>query len=60
MDCGATAHIINDGSKFVKFDDEFDSDNHFIELADGSRTNSIVEGRGKAQVFIHDRVVREK
>ena len=54
MDCGATAHIINDRSKFVNFDDEFDSDSHFIELADGSRTNGIVQGRGKAQVLIHD------
>ena len=24
--CGATAHIINDRSKFVNFDDEFDSE----------------------------------
>ena len=52
--CGATAHIINDRSKFVNFDDEFDSDSHFIELADGSRTNGIVQGKGKAQVLIHD------
>ena len=36
------------------FDDKFDSDKHFIELADGSRTNGIVQGRGKAQVLIHD------
>ena len=54
VDCGATTHIINDRSKFVNFDDEFDSDSHFIELADGSRTNGIVQGRGKAQVLIHD------
>ena len=54
VDCGATAHIINDRSKFVNFDDEFDSDSHFIELADGSRTNGIVQGRGKTQVLIHD------
>ena len=54
VDCGATAHIINDKSKFVKLDDKFDSDKHFIELADGSRTNGIVQGRGKAQVLIHD------
>ena len=54
MDCGATAHIINDRSKFVNFDDEFDSDNHFSELADRSRTNGIVQGKGKAHVLIHD------
>ena len=44
VDCGATAHIINDRSTFV---------NHFIELADGSRTNGILQGRSKAQVLIH-------
>ena len=54
VDCGATAHIINDRSKLVNFDDEFDSDSHFVELADGSGTNGIVQGRGKAQVLIHD------
>ena len=26
----------------------------FIELADGIRTNGIVQGRGKARVLIHD------
>ena len=45
--CGATIHIINDKSKFVKFDDKFDSNNHFIELADGSRTNGIVKVKTK-------------
>ena len=35
-------------------DEEFDSDNNFIELADGSRNNGIVQGSGKAQVLIHD------
>ena len=43
--------IINDRSKFVNFDDEFDSDSHYFELADGSRRNGIVQGRGKAQVL---------
>ena len=32
VDCGATAHIINDRSKFVNFDDEFDSDSHFYRI----------------------------
>ena len=45
VDCGATTHIINDRSKSVNFDDEFDSDSHFIELY-GNRTNGIVQGRG--------------
>ena len=47
IDCGTTVHIFNDKSKFVKFDDKFYSNNHFIELADGSRTNGIVKVKTK-------------
>ena len=54
VDCGATTHIVNDRAKFVKFDDAFDPTKHVIELADGSRTNGIVMGKGNAQVLIHD------
>ena len=36
VDCGATAHIINDKSKVVSFDPKFDPKAHFIELADGT------------------------
>ena len=53
VDCGATAHIITDRSKFVKFDDDFNPSLHFIELADGSRTN-VVQGRGLAKVVLYD------
>ena len=34
VDCGATTHIINDESKFSKFDDKFAPEKHYIELAD--------------------------
>ncbi|KAJ8043248.1 hypothetical protein HOLleu_10252 [Holothuria leucospilota] len=54
VDCGATTHIINDESKFVKFDDSFNPENHFIELADGSRTNSVALGKGDAHVSLVD------
>ncbi|MCG8032725.1 MAG: hypothetical protein JAZ03_11190, partial [Candidatus Thiodiazotropha taylori] len=39
VDCGATAHIITDETKFMRFDDTFDGDKHFMELADGTRAN---------------------
>ena len=37
VDTGATAQILNDMSKFRKFDEDFKPVNHYIELADGSR-----------------------
>ena len=36
VDCGATAHIINDESRFSKFGDKFAPEKHYIELADGT------------------------
>ena len=50
VDCGATSHIISDRPKFVSFDESFKAENHFIELADGSKTNGVVLGRGNACV----------
>ena len=41
VDCGATAHIVTDESKFVTYDHSFRKNNHFIELADGTRTNCV-------------------
>ena len=40
-------------SKFVCFDDDFVAETHF-ELADGSRTNDVVKGKGKASELLHD------
>ena len=54
VDCGATTHIVHDKSKFVNFDKAFNAEDHFIELADGSRTNGVVSGRGDASVLLYD------
>ena len=54
VDTGATAHILNDKSKFLHFDDDFKPENHYIELADGSRACGVVSARGRAQVTLHD------
>lgn len=54
VDCGATSHIINDKSKFVKFDDNFNPDKHFIELANGARSNKMAQNRGVASVKFKD------
>ena len=53
VDTGATNHIITDRSKFVSFDDNFDTNTHIIELADESKT-SVVLGKGDAKVKLFD------
>ena len=54
VDCGATVHIVKDETKFIKFDESFDPSSHFIELADGSKTNNVVSGRGDASMLLYD------
>ena len=39
VDTGATSHIITDRSKFVSFDDNFDTNIHINELVDGNKTS---------------------
>ena len=50
IDCGATAHIIKDRTKFIEFDPNFNASQHTVELADSSRKTGMVLGRGKARV----------
>ena len=52
VDCGATAHIVNDESMFTKFDEDFDAQKHVIELADGTRCAGVVKGKGVATMFL--------
>ena len=54
VDCGATTHIINDESKFSKFDDKFAPEKHYIELADGTRSNNVALKRGDVEITIMD------
>ena len=54
VDCGATSHIVTDKSKFLNFDPNFDSGNHCIELADGSRSTGVVQGKGDVCVSLSD------
>ena len=54
VDCGATSHIICEKSLFSKFHSNFDGTKHFIELADGSRSNDVVKGKGDARVSVHN------
>ena len=54
VDCGATVHIVNDISHFVRFDKGFESEKHTIELADGSRQKGVVQGKGTAKFTLSD------
>ena len=53
VDCGATAHILNDESKFSSFDKTFRSEKHFTELANGERVNAAMK-RGNANMKLKD------
>ena len=54
VDSGATTHVLNDKSKFISFEKNFKPEEHVIQLADGTRTSSIVKGQGEAKVTITD------
>ena len=43
--CGATSHIMNDESMFLKLYNECDVQKHVIELADGMRCSGVVKGK---------------
>ena len=52
VDTRATSHIIKDTERFKNFDDSFQPDNHFIELADGTKTNGVALRRGDAEICL--------
>ena len=55
VDCGATVHIVNDESKFIKFDKIFDTSTHMIQLADGSTQSDIVQEKGDVSILLQDK-----
>ena len=52
VDTRATSHIIRDIERFKYFADSFKPDNHFIELADGTKTNGVSLKRGDAEICL--------
>ena len=50
VDVGVTSHIIRDAKEFKNYDQSFQSDNYSMELADGTKKNSVVLKRGDAEV----------
>ena len=51
---GATAHIITDLTKFLRFDNSFQPKAHYLELADGTRCNGVAVRKGDARVTLID------
>ena len=56
IDCGASCHIVNNKDCFTDFDDTFDASRHYIELADGTRTNTLATARGTARLEVTDAI----
>lgn len=54
VDCGATSHIITEEAIFTRFDESFNPESHYMELADGTRMNHVALKRGDAEVFLLD------
>ena len=54
VDTGATSHIVVSDEHFIDVDDTYAPENHYIELADGSRTLSAAKKRGTVLVNITD------
>lgn len=45
---------INDKSKFIKFEDNFNPNEHFIQLENGSRNNNIALKKGTVKLMFCD------
>ena len=56
VDTGATAHIFRDESKFSSFDPTFTPEDHYVELADGTKHNEFALKRGDVRVTLRDKL----
>ena len=54
VDSGSTVHIINDKSRFDRFEPDSQSEEHSLDLADGTKITGTVRGIGTATVMIRD------
>ena len=54
VDTGATSHIITNIDKFKRFDETFQPKDHFVELADRTRTSGVALKTGEAEVCLQD------
>ena len=54
IDTGASCHILCDDTLFKTFDLNFNPSSTFLELADGSRHNDLIRGKGDAIIPLYD------
>ena len=54
LDTGASIHIICNNKYFSKFNETFNSEVNFLEMADGSKSNKIIKGYGTAKIPLTD------
>lgn len=54
VDTGAKSHIIMDIEKFKKFDNKFQPEKEYIELANGTRVSRVALKIGDAEVCLID------
>lgn len=54
VDCRATSHLITEMNNFTRFDETLNPESHYMELADGTRTNNVVLKQGDAEVLLQD------
>jgi hypothetical protein len=52
VDCGSTTHIVNKDINFVTTDQSFKLEEHFIELADGSKSNNLAKKKGTVSISL--------
>ena len=52
VDCGATTHVVTNDSCFTHLDNSFDPEKHYIELADGTKSNNVALKKGTASVSL--------
>ena len=54
VDCGATTHIVNVDQDFIYVDESFKPEEHYVELADGTRSNNVAKKRGTVIISLHN------
>ena len=60
VDTGASSHILCSDTYFQDFDKTFEPAATFLELADGSKHNNLIQGRGTASIPLYDVTGRQR
>ena len=55
IDTGASCHILSNKNYFLNFDENFVPSENYLELADGSKRNDLIKGKGDATIPLYDK-----